>query len=1219
MMKIKDILSIQLDNDIKNVIDLNSQSEDEIKEELDGFILTESLAGHLSDFLDKFCSDMKESGVWLSGFYGSGKSYFAKMLGFLIENPVIQGTPFRERFLHKLVGLNNEAFIKNQISSLDKSKYQVVLFDSAKVDNKHGIAYMAMSQFLLSLGLMNNWIGLMEYHLLLNDQYEEFLQKVEEQNGGKKWTDLRRNMMNTMSVFRKAMIAIMGEEDFKDTEKIAQERIDTYDSCKLKEDLSLYLEQHPQDKVIFFIDEVSEAITQKKIDILELEGLSESLSGLGNRVWTIGIAQQAFNDVLNASGLNKSKLEKVEARFKTRIPIAAEEIDKIIRKRLLDKTDAGKQELKAYYVKNSGMIQAVTNISGLALSATKDGEVYSDYYPFFVHQFKMLQYFLFGSRDTVTTQIGTRGMLMSVFDVLKKEAMTEEEVHTHVSSVELCNQAMENIPESLRMRYQQAEEHLAADGSFKLVSGKKLLQVIYFLAKSDARTTVDNIASSYARHPEQYYDILEEVKRAVALLVENNVLLQTADQYRITSQIEQQIIDDMVKYEIPLFRQEAEITKRLKQLRLVKEAQSLMLDGAKLSYCVETSKGENFANQGERYMKVVLYDIFYENREQTISQVKQDTQDEKGILSVIPANTYAKQMLDLAVDLLRIDYIDTKTYSTDEEKKVQRTIVDTRGDKQNMLEDLVRRAYQEGAIVYQYNTYQLTEENCIKELESVQRRMAGNVYTRRLSATLEDSLAKPALTIPASKLAKHFGPSEEFKFFDTSGKFIGDNLAVVTEILARCKSYKTGADLERELLAPPTGYSYGIIVTTLAALLRGNKVIVKYGGEDFHSATDDGVGKVFDSTRAFEKASFKAVMQSLSYKDRQDIVDILKEDCHYKKITGEDNPNYNDNDFEVVDCIRSLSKEMSHRIYVKIESDEDLTALFPRSVKARTIFNQFGKAVTDANYLNMAHDFLDMADDYISAVEHVLKDLRFIDTQFEEIEKEKDFIADVKDELEKTHADMANFNQKRDLWNQACESDLVHNAPMMRQTTQDIKDFYYLLMQHAAEQLSDTCLDLLEKADTLGQKLATYPKEWNVSIYNKIESLQHSYKKFTAIRVDLGSGWNVRCRKTNMQLRDMEYQLQQVKSEMQDIDLWEMEINTTDPTPVPKPNSQSNPMSSTPQPKPVPQPAPQPKVYKMRSKMPHGKVTVAEYRQWLQQQLLLVGKMGKDDEVNFDE
>ena len=43
-------------------------------------------------------------------------------------------------------------------------------------------------------------------------------------------------------------------------------------------------------------------------------------------------------------------------------------------------------------------------ISGLTLSATKDGETYADYYPFFQHQFDMLQYFLFGSRDTVTTQ-----------------------------------------------------------------------------------------------------------------------------------------------------------------------------------------------------------------------------------------------------------------------------------------------------------------------------------------------------------------------------------------------------------------------------------------------------------------------------------------------------------------------------------------------------------------------------------------------------------------------------------------------------------------------------------------------------------------------------------------------------------------------------------------------------------------------------------------------
>ncbi len=1214
MMKIKDILSIQLDNDIKNVIDLNSQSEDEVKEELDGFILTESLATHLSDFLDKFTSDMKETGVWLSGFYGSGKSYFAKMLGFLIENPKIQGTTFRERFSHKLVGLNNEDFIKNQIDSLAKSKYQVVLFDTSKLDSKQGIAYMAMSQFLLSLGLMNNWVGFMEYHLLLNDQYEEFLRKVEEQNNGKQWKDLRRNMMTTVSTLRKAMNDIMGEENFAETRALVEKRIETYDADKLKEDLSLFLDKHPQEKIVFFIDEVSESIAQKKITLLDLEGLSESLSALGNRVWTVGIAQQAFNDVLNAAGLNLNMLNKVEARFKTRIPIAAEEIDKIIRKRLLDKTDAGKQELQKYYDKNSGMIQAVTNISGLALSATKDSETYADYYPFFQHQFDMLQYFLFGSRDTVTSQKGTRGMLMSAFDVLQKESMTEEEVYTHVSAVELCNQAMENVPESLRIRYKQAEDHIKADGNFKLIEGKKLLQVIYFLAKSDARTTVENITSSYARHPEQYYEILEEVKRAVALLVDNNVLLQTAEQYRITSQIEQQIIDDMNKYEIPVYRQKAEIISRLKQLRLVKAAQGFTLDSVKYDFCVETSNGENFANQTERYMKVVLYDVFYENRDQMIAQVKQDTQDDKGVLSLIPANTYAKQILGLAVDLLRIDYIDNKSYSTDEEKKVQRTITDTRGEKQALLEDLVRRAYQEGTIVYAYNTYQLTEENCLKELESVERRMAGNVYTRRLTATLDDALAKQALTVPVAKLAKHFGPSEEFKFFDTSGKFIGDNLAVVTEILSRCKSFKTGADLERELAAPPTGYSYGVLVTTLAALLRGNKVIVKYGGEDFHSATDEGVAKVFDSSRAFEKASFKAVLQSLSYKDRQEIVDILKEDCRYKKILPqEEQPNYNKNDFEIVDSIRTLSKTLSQMVYKHIESDEDMAALFPTSVKARAIFNRFNKTVTDANYLNMAHDFLDMADDYIKAVDRVLKDLHFIDTQFAEIEAEKDFIAEVKDELEKTNSDMTLFSQKRDLWSQARESDLVRNAAMMRQTTQDIKDLYYSLMQHGADSLAEACVDLLNKADALRQKCDAYPKEWNTYIYNKVEGLERSYKKLTAIKVDLGTGWNVRCRNTNMQLRDMEYKLQQVRNDAQNLALWEMEIVKEDP------HQEEQQQQGEQEGQQEEQQEQKPKVYKMRSKMPHGKCSVAEYRSWLQQQLLLVGKMDMGDEVNFDE
>ena len=67
MNQIKDILTINLDDEIKSVIDLHAQSDREIISELDGFILTESLAKHLSDFCDEYVSGKMQSGVWLSG------------------------------------------------------------------------------------------------------------------------------------------------------------------------------------------------------------------------------------------------------------------------------------------------------------------------------------------------------------------------------------------------------------------------------------------------------------------------------------------------------------------------------------------------------------------------------------------------------------------------------------------------------------------------------------------------------------------------------------------------------------------------------------------------------------------------------------------------------------------------------------------------------------------------------------------------------------------------------------------------------------------------------------------------------------------------------------------------------------------------------------------------------------------------------------------------
>lgn len=1206
MSKIKDILSIQLENDIKNVIDLNSQKEEDIKDELNGFVLTESLSKHLSDFLDVFCSDMKDSGVWLSGFYGSGKSYFAKMLGFLISNPMIQGTPMRDRFMTKLIGLKNKELLENQIHSLNKIVYQTVLFDCAKVDSSHGISYMAMSHFLLSLGFMSNWIGMMEYNLMLENKYEDFLSTVKKQNDGKEWFDIRKKM-SAVPALKKAILTLMNENEYDETRGLINDRINTYDAIKLKEDLSLYLEINPQKKIVFFIDEVSEALSQKKINLLDLEGLAEALSSFGNKVWTIGIAQQSFNDVLNASGLNLHQLNKLEARFKTRIPIAAEEIDVIIRKRLLNKTEKGEQQLKAYYEDNSGMIQDVTNIVGVSLQVTKDALTYSDYYPFYEHQFKLLQYFLFGSRDTVTSQIGTRGMLVSVFDVLKKEAIAESDVYIHVNATQLCKQAEENIPESLRIRYEQADNHISK-ANLGLVNGKELLQTIHFLEKAEAHTSSDNITKSYIKTPEKYYETLAEVKKALGILEDSNVLIKVNNQYRITSQIEQQIIDDMNGFDPEPYRAISEVTKILKQEKIIKTSQSLMLDGQNIPFCVESSIGENFANQSEKFLKICFYDMFYEGTESKfVTTIKDETQSQKGKISIIPSNKFATKIMDGAKDLLRIDYINSKTYHTAEEKKVQNNIISNKEEKLSVLIDMIRKAYVEGTIVYLYNTYQLNDTNYSNEIGSIQRKMYANIFTKSLTSSLSDALAPKVLSSSGNQLSKLFCASDDFRFFDTTGKFIGDNLTVVSEILALCKSFCTGSELENKLSAPPTGYKFGTIITTVAALFRGNKVIAKYSGKDFHSVTEAIDAKIFENTRNFEKASFKAVLSSISYTDRQEIVDILKDDCQYKKITGDNAPSYNLNDFEIVDCIRTLAKRMMDKVNDAIMGDDEKEKLFKRSVAARNVFSRYTATVTDINYIATATMFLQEADDFISAVEIVQKDLLFIANEFKTIEIERNFIQNVIDEYNITSSDATLVLEKQQMFDKAREINMVANEKRLKELTQEVKDIYVKILNDKVLVLNEELSILFSKLENIKNKLVAFPEEWNMKLIDKIATSEKQWKLLNGINIQLNS-WNIKCSNSGFSLRDLAYKIQQLRNNFSEIDIWESEIISQEP-PTVKPYPTTNNTNNT---------ILEPTHRNMRSKLPKGTCSVIQYKEWLKEQLILSNKFNETDILNFD-
>ena len=730
MTKIKDILSIRLEDDIKSVIDLNQQDERSIIDELDGFILTESLAKHLADFCDFFTSNTAQPGLWLSGFYGSGKSYFSKMIGFLLKNPTLQGTSVRDRFQNKLIGLPNAGLLQNSINELGRTNNHIVLFDAAKTTGNHGISYMMMGAFLKSLGLNDDWVGIIEFNLLMSGRYQAFCDKVQ-QKFGESWLNRRKNMDEVYDTLEDTMLdGFCSESAYDEMRDAAKLRIQDYDAIKLQDDLTRYLEKNTDIRIVFMIDEVSEAIAQKKINILDLEGMAEALAALGRKVWTIAIAQLQLDDVINGTNVNRSLLTKIIDRFKKRIPIAAEEVDMIIRKRLLAKTADGNDLLQDYYKKNSGKISDITNIVGTGLNKTTDAQTYADYFPFYEHQFKMLQYFLFGTQKLVKTQVGTRGMLISAFDVLKKEALSDKDYHTHVNASQLCRQAEEAVAESLRKRYDQADEHLR-ELNLQFVKGRDMLQTIHFLTNSGAKTTAENISRAYVNCPDDYFSVLEEVKKACKKLADDEILILSGDEYRITSETQQRIFEMMSNIDIANYRIKGEITKQVKQMSLVRGAQNLTIDSVNVGFAVQSDSGEPLSTGGDQGMKVVFHDILSvkPSFNEYVEHVKEETQSQKGIISIVPSSDYASEIQKIAEDILRISYIKDVPNLTSEEKKVVEEIASSLESKTAQLEQVIVKSYANGMLVYLYNASIMTAQNAATIIKEAELKMYGNIYT----------------------------------------------------------------------------------------------------------------------------------------------------------------------------------------------------------------------------------------------------------------------------------------------------------------------------------------------------------------------------------------------------------------------------------------------------------------------------------------------------------
>ncbi|TDD78560.1 BREX system P-loop protein BrxC [Flavobacterium caseinilyticum] len=1122
MITIKDILKLDLNEDIKNVIDLEDQSENEIQSELESYIVTDGLGEHLSTFIKQYTSNIKETGVWLSGFYGSGKSYFGKMLGYLIANPNINGTSARDRFMPRLAGVKNENFIKNDILSLDSIKSTVVFLDIAKQNTENGLAFTLFSNFLKKLGLRDDVYGYMEYDFLIEGKLDLIHEKANELFG-KDWNELKKSNKEIAKAMRRIYMAMdYSEAEYEDTKNVYRDSILAFDSDQFKNELEKYIKKNPDQNIVFIFDETSEAISQGKFKIVDLQALSESLSSISKKVWTIAIAQEKLDNVIVNANINRSQLTKVTDRFKTKMHLESTEVDVIMKNRLLLKKDDAYADLVSYYKKNEGLISDATNLKSSFPTKTGTADQFATYYPFHKYQFDLLQKFLFSSNALVTTQVGARGMIITTFDVLKK-GLADLELYKFTTAHDLCTQAQTAPPADLDNKYKNATRIL--DNENVAINGEKLLKTIHFINEAEliASPTIENITKCYNQEIEKYYDVKPFIEVALNLLVEAKILLVSNNNYKITSNLEGKLLEEMKDFDVELFIKKRELVNYLKKSNLFRPVATINDSSVAYNFNVLTDLEDEIISSNNKKLKLTAYSLFNINgeREDFIEALKLDTQYTKDAITLVPDNTSFNAIDKLLEEVKRYGFMEEKYSGTDDEKikPIIREFSIIKDEKEKDLINLISDAYEEGALIYMFDENLLNKDNFKSTINEVQKKLIKNIYTQRLAAQLQESIGEKVVKeATADKLHRYFS-GDEFKFFDTNGNFVGDHLKIVEQLRTKINTrYIDGKSLEEAFALDPWGYSYGTLSTTLAVLFRAGKLVIRTNDTDYFSYTDKPAQEVFVSGSKFKSASYKSISKTLSTQQKSDIINQLIglefEKHTNRKITD------TSSDFDVADGVSVLAEQFVITVKTMENTVHDFNKSFKKCLEQKQALQAFISKTTEANYIEKAEDFLKEAANYAVAIKTIIKTENFVKKNLDKIKGFSSFTKSVEDELKKAHINNIIIASQTEDFEAAIHQDVIEKFGDIQNSAQAIKDEYYNLMSANAKIMATAYINLKGAIENAQSDLATnFPVELNRDNQNKLKSLLDNCSN--KVSDDINLVYKIHCQNTKFSLSDI--------------------------------------------------------------------------------------------------
>lgn len=429
MIKIEELFVKEINRSINGVIKADSQEEKDYKNEIEEYVITSELTERFNELMNRYVNSLstptEDVGVWISGFFGSGKSHLLKMLGTLLGNREIENRLPLEYFKEKTADSN---LIKN-FEALRKTEVMSILFNIDAVGNrnikqeKDNIAPILMKEFYGKLGFTKKFlkIATFERELWFEDKYEEFKQKFNEYNPSLKWENYR----DLMAIKYDAFVKVASENGYLTEDEAINLAKTPNDSLSIEEfaDIVKKCINKKGDKyrVVFLLDEIGQYIRDNDELMLNLQTVSEKLGTVcRGKVWLIVTAQETMDNMITESTVKRMEFSKIQGRFKTKLSLTSQNVDEVIQKRLLSKKELHQNYLENYYEDNGIRIDNGIHFSEgtKALEKYKSKDKFADFYPLVPYQFDLLQQVFENIRKQGYTgkhmSEGERSMLTSI-------------------------------------------------------------------------------------------------------------------------------------------------------------------------------------------------------------------------------------------------------------------------------------------------------------------------------------------------------------------------------------------------------------------------------------------------------------------------------------------------------------------------------------------------------------------------------------------------------------------------------------------------------------------------------------------------------------------------------------------------------------------------------------------------------------------------------------